>query len=93
MFATDGGVTTALIINPPSATLAITNPASPPTQVFTATLTMGGVAVTPTWSLTDFTVGTIDNAGTFTPRGTIAGTVTVTASYGGSWRRRPCRSP
>ena len=83
MFATDGGVTTTLIIDPPSATLSITNPASPPTQVFTATLGMGGMTVTPIWSLTDFTVGSIDNAGTFTPGGTIAGTVTVTASYGG----------
>ena len=80
----DGGTGQgALAISPQNPKLIITN-GSVPTQTFTTTLTVGGVAqtVTSTFSLTDYTVGTISSAGKFTPQGSIAGTATVVAQYG-----------
>jgi hypothetical protein len=80
----DGGAGQGtLAIDPPNPTLAITNGAVP-TQAFTSTLTLDGVTqtVTSTWSLADYTLGTISAGGTFTPQGTIAGTATVIATYG-----------
>jgi hypothetical protein len=72
-----------LAISPANPTLHITN-ASVPTQAFTTTLTLNGATqtVSSVFSLTDYTVGTITGAGTFTPQGTIAGTATVVATYG-----------
>ncbi len=85
-FGGDGGIQSGtLAISPQNAKLTVTN-ASTPTQTFTTTLTPpGGGApqtVTSTFSLTDYTVGTITGAGVFTPQGTIAGTATVVATYG-----------
>jgi hypothetical protein len=56
-----------------------------PKQTFTATLNSAGGSqtVNANWTLADYTLGTISNAGVFTPQGTIAGTATVIASYGG----------
>ena len=73
----------ALAISPQNPTLTITNGAVPP-QAFTSTLTLNGTTqtVTSTWSLADYTVGTITAAGTFQPQGTIAGIATVIATYG-----------
>jgi hypothetical protein len=75
----------ALTITPPNPTLTVTNLASLPSQTFKTTLTSGGVTkpVTSTWSLSDYSLGSIDATGTFTPKGTIAGTLSVTASYTG----------
>ncbi len=84
LFGGDGGSGQgALAISPQNPKLTITN-GSVPTQTFTTTLTVGGVAqtVTSTFSLTDYTIGTISGAGKFTPQGTIAGTATVVAQYG-----------
>jgi hypothetical protein len=75
-----------LAISPSAATLTVTNATPQPSQPFTATVTVGSASttVTPTWSLGDFTIGTIDASGLLTPRGTVAGTIQVTASYGGA---------
>jgi len=79
----DGGVG-SLAISPQNPTLTVTNGAAP-TQAFTTTLTLNGAAqtVTSSWTLADYTVGTMTGTGTFTPQGTIAGTATVIATYGG----------
>ena len=72
-----------LSISPASATLTVTNAASP-TQLFAASVNIGGSThtVTADWSLDDYSLGGISSTGTFTPLGTIAGTVTVAAKYG-----------
>lgn len=78
-----GNTQGTLAISPQNPKLTITN-GSIPKQTFTTTLTLNGVTktVTSSFSLTDYTLGTITNAGTFTPQGTIAGTATVVAMYG-----------
>ncbi|HEY8086708.1 MAG TPA: hypothetical protein VIF09_02655, partial [Polyangiaceae bacterium] len=84
LFGDDGGGGQGtLAISPQNPTISITN-GSVPTQAFTTTFTTGGVpqTVTSIFTLTDYTVGTISGAGTFTPQGSIAGTATVVAQYG-----------
>jgi hypothetical protein len=81
----DTGVQEGMLsIKPTNVTLAVTNVAPMPTQTFTASLTLSGAThdVSATWSLSNYTIGSISSAGTFTAAGTAAGTVTVTAQYG-----------
>jgi hypothetical protein len=80
----DGGTGQGtLAISPQNPSITIKN-GSVPTQAFTTTLTENGVAktVTSSFSLTDYTVGNITGAGTFTPQGAIGGTATVVAMFG-----------
>ena len=82
----DAAAQGALTITPASAVVKVTDLTALPTQAFTATLTTaGGTAstVNAIWSVSDYTVATIDNTGTLTPRGNVAATIAVTANYGG----------
>jgi hypothetical protein len=81
----DSGPKGTLALKPLDATLTVTQLGKIPTQGYTATLSNGGAPkpVTPVWSLADYTIGGIDPAGTFTPKGTIGGEVTVQGTYGG----------
>jgi hypothetical protein len=81
----DSAPSGVLSVDPATTTLTITNLASPPAQAFTATLTSGtsSTKVVPNWTLADYTVGLVDSSGTFTPKGTISGDVTVIATYQG----------
>lgn len=83
--ADSGQVKSTLALAPTSASLTVTSVVAPPTQLFTATLTTGAShkTVTPTFTLDDYTLGSITAAGVFTPAGTVAGTVHVTATYAG----------
>jgi hypothetical protein len=73
-----------LAITPANPTLVVSNSASPPAETFKAELTVGGTksTVVSNWTLSAFTLGTIDNGGVFATNGTVGGTATVTATYG-----------
>lgn len=75
--------TESITVDPPSATLTITDRSSPPKQTFTAK-NKSGAPVTPTWTLDDYTAGSIDANGVFTAKGTIGGKVKVIATLGGA---------
>jgi hypothetical protein len=81
----ESGPRGTLAIAPATATLDVTQLAALPTEAYKATFTSGGATktVTPIWSLADFTIGSINASGLFTPKGTIAGDVTVLANYEG----------
>lgn len=81
----DGSTPTdqSIVVDPPTATLTITDRASPPKQTFTAK-NKSGATVTPVWTLDDYTAGTIDASGVFTAKGTVGGKVKVIATLGGS---------
>ena len=83
----DVGPIDALAIDPPTSTLVVTDPAKPLTQLFKATGTIGGgapAAVPAVFSVSDPTPGTVDpSTGLYTTSNKAAGTVTVTAAYGG----------
>jgi hypothetical protein len=75
-----------LAITPAKATLDVKQLSKLPSQTFKATYaSVGGspMSVTPVWSLADYTIGSIDTGGHFTPIGNVGGDVTVVASYGG----------
>ncbi len=80
-----GGNHGTLAITPEKATITVSNAAKLPRQAYEATVANGGAPkkVTPNWSLASFAIGAIDSAGTFTPKGTVAGDVTVEATYEG----------
>lgn len=81
----DGAVSQGtLSIQPATATLAVTDLATLPSQIFTAKLDLAGSAhvVTAVWSLGDYSLGGITSTGTFNPIGTVGGTVNVVATYG-----------
>jgi len=81
----DSGITQGtLSISPANPTLTVTSASSPPSQAFTATLTVGPSkkTVVANWTLSAFTTGTISGTGTFTSNGSVGGVATVTASYG-----------
>jgi hypothetical protein len=73
-----------LAITPANPTITVTSSSSPPTQPFEAKLKTGGseTTVASNWTLSAFTLGTIDHSGVFASNGTIGGTATVTATYG-----------
>jgi hypothetical protein len=79
-----GGQHGTLEVFPANPTLTVSNTAAMPTQAFKAKLTTGGVTstVTASWTLDAFTLGTIGTSGVFASNGTIAGTATVSATYG-----------
>lgn len=86
----DGAVTipiSSLAIEPVDATLVVTDPAKPQTQVYVAkgTRSDGSVVTVPaTFSVSNPAPGTIDPAsGTYTTSNKAGGTVTVTAAYDG----------
>jgi hypothetical protein len=83
LFGDGSGGQGTLAISPQNPKVTIKN-GSVPTVTFTTTFTTGGApqTVTSTFSLTDYTVGTISGAGLFTPQGAIAGAATVVAQYG-----------
>lgn len=75
-----------LTIDPTAATLTVTDPATPKTQVFKVMARVGAgapFAVTPTWSLSDPAPGAIDAAGVYTTSNKTGGALKVTATYGG----------
>jgi hypothetical protein len=82
----DGKNNGTLLISPVDATITVTNLPSPPSQSYTAQLMSGGstTKVTPIWSLADYTIGSIDNGGTFTAKGNVGGEVTVQGNYEGA---------
>jgi hypothetical protein len=75
-----------LTISPATATIKVTQLSTLPTQGYSATFTTNGGApkkVTPVWSLADYTIGSIDSGGIFSPKGNIGGVVTIQGSYEG----------
>jgi hypothetical protein len=75
---------TSLTVDPPTATLDLTN-APFPTQTFKATAHYSDGAtgsVTAAWTASNAAVGNIDGSGVYTPRGTQGGSVIVTATVG-----------
>lgn len=77
---------TALTLEPAAATLTVTDPATPKTQLFVAkgTTSTGSVVTVPAKFAVDFAApGSIDAAGLYTTSNKTGGTVTVTASYDG----------
>jgi hypothetical protein len=80
--SSSGNVQT-LVVDPPTASLVITDKTQPPTQKFTAK-DVGGNPVSATWTLDDYTAATVDATGLFTAKGTVAATVKVIATSGGA---------
>lgn len=79
----EGGTTGGLTVDPPTASIVVTDITKPPTQSFTAK-DLQGNTVNATWTLGDYTAGSIDTHGVFSAKGTVSATVTVTATSGGS---------
>jgi hypothetical protein len=80
----DGGMGAGMLsITPKNPVLAISN-TSVPEQMFKAELAQGGTSqpVTANWTLSSFAIGNLSSTGDFTPKGTVAGTAVVTATYG-----------
>jgi hypothetical protein len=77
----------SLRIEPATASLTVTDPATPLTQMFKAVATVGTggpINVPATWSNSATTAGKIDAAsGIFTTSNKTGGMVTITAAYGG----------
>ena len=85
----DGGGDTKplaqLTVDPPTAALALLN-APFPTMQFTATahyVDGTSAVVTPSWSASNASVGSVGASGLYTPRGSQGGVVTITANAGG----------
>lgn len=68
-----------VFVDPATTTVTVTNAGSPPKTTFTAK-DQDGKPITVSWTLDDYTLGTIDASGVFTPKGTIGGTVKVIAT-------------
>lgn len=81
----DGSPTeeSSLVVEPPVATLTVTDRLNPPKQAFVAK-SRSGATVTATWTLDDYTAGTIDPSGTFVAKGLVSGKVKVIATLGGA---------
>ena len=69
-----------LTIDPPTATITITDKGIAASEQFSAKLS-NGQTVTPTWVLSNYTLGTIDSQGLYTSTGIVAGVVQVKATY------------
>ncbi len=76
-----GGGSGVLTISPLDPVIDVTTGTTPPTVQFTAT--QRGASVSPAWSVTPATVGTLSATGLFTPSGTAGGLATVIAQASG----------
>jgi hypothetical protein len=74
-----------LLIEPPTATLTITQQGTTYKQPFVAKVgtSSTGSAVTASWKLDNYQVGNIDTSGTFSTSGIVGGVALVTAEFNG----------
>ena len=69
-----------LTIDPPTATITITDKGISASEQFSAKLG-NGTTVNPTWLLSNYALGTIDPNGLYTTNGFVAGVIQVKATY------------
>jgi hypothetical protein len=83
----DHGAPQSLSITPANATLAVSNPGSPPTEQLVASVTFGDGTTAPetaSWTLDRFDIASIGSGtGLVQPTGTVFGKITVTANAEG----------
>src|SRR5439155_2106653 len=80
-FGDDGGFdpdAQALVVMPQNQMVTVIDGQPPPTVQYTATL--GGTQVTALWQIDKGEIGSIDSNGVFTPKGTLGGKATMTAT-------------
>jgi hypothetical protein len=83
-FGDDGGFDPdgqALVITPQNQMVTVVDGQPPPTVQYTATL--GGTQVQAIWQIDKGEIGAIDANGLFTPKGTLGGKATISATYQG----------